>query len=229
MLERARALSERMREHAARAERDARVADEVIEALDDSGLLGLFAPRARGGMEACPVDMLEVVAILGEGDASAAWVASFYMAHTWIASLFPAEAQEELVDGRAFVRAPAPFGPIGAAIPCHGGHHLIHAADALPRGAASELMLELEAQEEIPLDDRSRLRLNAAYAVQCALRSLRSLVDSAASSAHFTDHPLQRQLRDVTVIASHAIFDWDATLELRGRMLVGLGPRSPLL
>ena len=381
ILEKARALSAVMREHAARGEREARVADEVIDAMESSGLLGLFAPKLYGGLEEGPATMLEVVSILGEGDASAAWVASFYMAHTWIAALFPKEAQDELFAGRAHLRAPAPFAPTGVLTARDGGYSLtgnwrfatgcvhgtwafvgaiepgeprprfflvavpradyeivetwdvdgmagtgshditvsdafvpahrtislndfrtgntpgtkvhagplyrvpmppmlaltaaapvigaarrghqeyarqirqrilayegtsqvdkpaaqmrlaaaeadIRAAELLLESSAGELMQLLSGTKEVTLDDRSRLRLNAAYAVQCALRALRGLADSAGSSAHFASHPLQRQLRDVTVVATHAIFDWDQTTELRGRMLVGLKPSSPLL
>jgi hypothetical protein len=43
-----------------------------------------------------------------------------------------------------------------------------------------------------------------------------------------TSSPLQRALRDVNVMASHVVYDFDGATELLGRSLIGLSPNTPI-
>ena len=54
-----------------------------------------------------------------------------------------------------------------------------------------------------------------------------SLSEAGGATAHFLDHPLQRAVRDVNVMASHTVFDLDQRLENYGRTLLGLPPLPP--
>jgi hypothetical protein len=53
-------------------------------------------------------------------------------------------------------------------------------------------------------------------------------VEAVGSSIHALSHPLQRALRDVQVMQSHVVHDFDVACELHGRALVGLPPNSLL-
>ena len=48
------------------------------------------------------------------------------------------------------------------------------------------------------------------------------LAVGSGGSVYFEDHPLQRFQRDVNTLKGHAIFDWDRTMELVGRVAIGL-------
>jgi hypothetical protein len=59
-------------------------------------------------------------------------------------------------------------------------------------------------------------------------------VEAVGSSIHALSHPLQRALRDVQVMQSQVVYDFDVVhdfdvaCELHGRALVGLPPNSLL-
>lgn len=77
-------------------------------------------------------------------------------------------------------------------------------------------------------EDRIALRAQVALAMDMCRRAIRLVVEGAGSSAHMTSSPLQRALRDINVMASHVVYDFDAATELHGRALIGLGPNSPV-
>jgi alkylation response protein AidB-like acyl-CoA dehydrogenase len=124
LVERARALAPLLAEHAAEAERLRRPADAVIEALREARVFDLMLPRAYGGLELDLDTFLEVGLALGEGDASMAWVACFYVEHVWIFCQFPETFQRALFAPRRAVLAPAALAPSGTATPEDGGYRL---------------------------------------------------------------------------------------------------------
>ena len=60
--------------HAAEAEAKGALTDEVVEALHETGLWGIWVPRSLGGAELDPVPSLEIIEHLSYGDASTGWV-----------------------------------------------------------------------------------------------------------------------------------------------------------
>lgn len=68
-----RALQPRIRELAAQAEQDGRLAPEIIQALTDLGLYRAVAPLELGGYALGARDIAEISSALGKGDASAGW------------------------------------------------------------------------------------------------------------------------------------------------------------
>ncbi len=380
---RARELVPVWAERALAAERARRPADESIRELGESGVLALLVPRVFGGEEADLETFCEVVGTLGEGCTSTAWVAAFYIAHSWIAALFPEAAQRELFAQRPWIQAPAvlaatggqarpegdgfrlsgrwswatgithadwvfagaqvlrsdatgevrmfavpaeavqvddvwftdgmratgsndvrihdvwvpahrtldmrdlalatapgsklhpnplyrlpfiPFLALVAALPAVGtvraavrGYQeqvrsrLVHLSSARQQdqaavqmrlarvtqtAATAELLLrqvaiDLQAlgrvQAVADAVDRGRLRMMATAAVGLCRDGVRLLSDSAGASTHLENHPLQRAARDLSTLASHVIFDADATAEVYGRVLLGLPPGTALL
>lgn len=108
-------------------------------------------------------------------------------------------------------------------------HALARAAEVLIRDVARR-NVELGAQAApASLDQRIELRARVALAMSMCRNAIRILCEGAGSSAHMLDSPLQRAWRDVNVMASHVIYDFDGATELQGRALVGLPPNSPIL
>jgi alkylation response protein AidB-like acyl-CoA dehydrogenase len=73
---------------------------------------------------------------------------------------------------------------------------------------------------------RVRTRLAAAAAVRSSRLLLGEIGEGAGASVYASSHPLQRLQRDVETLKGHAVFDWDRTTELAGRVMLGpsLGP-----
>src|ERR1700745_2363792 len=46
---------------------------DVLDAMFDAGMFKLLLPRAYGGLELPPLDYIQCVEAIAEGDASAAW------------------------------------------------------------------------------------------------------------------------------------------------------------
>ncbi len=375
-------LRERLLAGAAEAERARKPDDAALAAIEASGLFALLVPRSHGGHERSLAELVEPIAILGEGCTSTAWVASFYVAHAWIASLFPEAARREFFAERPWIRAPAPFAPTGTATVVEGGYRIsgrwrwatgVMHADwvfaaalcappgrppearlfALPVGdvrvvdtwhvsgmaatGSNDLVIEdafgpehrtipFEAfkdgetpgardhaaalyripmppllsvtaalpalgaargsvrafqrsmkqrymayenkhQDERPaaqmrlaratamvdaaalllgdvvariergacsaepmsVSERAALRMSAATAVHFCKEAVTLVADAAGSSACFLDQPVQRAQRDLHVLATHVVFDWDGTSEMYGRVLLGRKPGTVLV
>lgn len=124
LVERVRALLPALSADAPEAERLRRPTDASIRALEESDLFRLMVPRCYGGLELDLDTFLEVGLLLGEADASIAWVASFYVEHNWMLCQFPEPFQRELYAGRHFVLAPATVAPSGQARSVEGGFRL---------------------------------------------------------------------------------------------------------
>lgn len=124
LVERARTLAPLLGQHSEEAERLRRPHDAVIEALEESELFKLMVPRALGGFELDLDTFLEVGLALGEGDASMAWVANFYIEHCWMFCHFPQEFQKTVFGDRGYTLAPASIAPTGRATPVDGGFRL---------------------------------------------------------------------------------------------------------
>jgi alkylation response protein AidB-like acyl-CoA dehydrogenase len=124
MVAAATALVPLLAEHARQAELDRRPADAVIDAAKAAGLFEMMVPKVYGGAGLDLDTFFEVAVVLGEGDASAAWIISFYIEHNWMLCQFPEEFQRQLFSDRTFVLAPAMLSPSGAARRVDGGYRL---------------------------------------------------------------------------------------------------------
>jgi alkylation response protein AidB-like acyl-CoA dehydrogenase len=124
LVERARALVPLLARHAEEAERMRQPHDEVIRALREAGVFDLMVPRCYGGLELDLDTFLEVGLALGRGDASMAWVTTFYVEHNWMLCQFPESFQRRLYAERSHVLAPASIHPGGEARPEAGGFRL---------------------------------------------------------------------------------------------------------
>lgn len=122
---RVKALAPMIAEHAAEAERLRRPADEVWQALRDSGFFYQFVPKQFGGMETDFDSFIDAGVAIGEACASTAWVATFCAEHNWILSHFPMETQAKLWGGDfPYIIAPVVSAPPGNAEPVEGGYRV---------------------------------------------------------------------------------------------------------
>jgi len=74
LAQRAKQLLPLLDRHASDADRDGRLAPEVVDALRRDRLFLMWTPKELGGFEVDPVQSLDVLAITSYGDASAGWV-----------------------------------------------------------------------------------------------------------------------------------------------------------
>ncbi len=87
IVEAARALAPAIRAAAPVIERERRLPEEIVKAMQQAGVFRMTMPRALGGPEADPITQLEVVEALSVADGSVGWVAmigsdgGFYCAH----------------------------------------------------------------------------------------------------------------------------------------------------
>jgi alkylation response protein AidB-like acyl-CoA dehydrogenase len=109
-----------LRRHAAWSEHNRRLHEETVEALADAGVFKLRVPRRYGGYEADTRTLVDVATQLGRADGAAAWTASVYWIPTWMACMFPDEAQDE-VFSTPDVRICGTLSPSATAAPADGG------------------------------------------------------------------------------------------------------------
>lgn len=106
--------------HANWHEQHRRLHDETIEALAQAGIFKLRVPKRYGGYESDTRTLVEVLAELGQGDGSTAWVAWVLVSNTWLVGLFPDAVQDE-VFSTPDVRVSGTLSPTGKAERRDGG------------------------------------------------------------------------------------------------------------
>jgi alkylation response protein AidB-like acyl-CoA dehydrogenase len=120
LVDRAAALAPMLREKASAAERARRVAPETFDALSDAGVFRMTAPARYGGYEVDFQTQCDVLAEIARGCPSTSWVATILSAMSWLAGVFPDDAQDEIfADGDP--RISGVFSPTGTGVPKDGG------------------------------------------------------------------------------------------------------------
>ena len=92
----AEALVPVLRERAPRAEELRRLPDETIADLHHTGLFRILQPGRVGGSELPFRSIVELVAVIGRGCGSTAWVLANLAAHHWLLGMWAPEAQDEI-------------------------------------------------------------------------------------------------------------------------------------
>ncbi|MFD4551242.1 hypothetical protein [Streptomyces sp. NPDC058466] len=110
---------------AADAERARSLDPEVAAALVDAGFARYFVPGRWGGRVGTFGELLEAVALVGEGCASAAWCAALQAAHGRLAAHLPERGQADLwQDGPDVPISAAVVPPSGRLTEVDGGYRL---------------------------------------------------------------------------------------------------------
>lgn len=121
--DRARALVPVLRERIAETEELRRLPDSTIQDGIEAGIFSLLLPHALGGSGGGPREFVDVLRILAQGDPSAAWTMSFFIAHNWMLARWPEAAQQKIFDGGTRLVAVA-ANPPGRAQKVDGGYRL---------------------------------------------------------------------------------------------------------
>jgi 3-hydroxy-9,10-secoandrosta-1,3,5(10)-triene-9,17-dione monooxygenase len=98
--------------HALWNEQHRRLHEESIQALEQAGLFRLRVPAHYGGYESDTRTLVEVLAEIGQGDGSTAWVAWVLASNAWLVGLFPDIVQDE-VFSNPDVRVSGTLSPTG--------------------------------------------------------------------------------------------------------------------
>jgi len=121
---RARELIPELRERAAQTALDRRLPVTNIDALRRSGALKTIQAKRNGGYALGIRSHLDVMSALGRGCGSTAWVAGVVQAHSWLASHFPEQGQDDIYGGSPDTIVSAVIGPRGKATRTADGFHL---------------------------------------------------------------------------------------------------------
>jgi len=121
LLARAREIRPLLQKSAAQTDSLRRLPEDVVRALRDHGLCRLMVPKRFGGYQTSIRTYIEVMAEIGQGCGSAAWVASLINICEWLAALFPERAQQDIWGPDPDAWIAGSLAPNGTAIPVDGG------------------------------------------------------------------------------------------------------------
>src|SRR5688572_19273313 len=121
LLARAAALRPLLESQAAETDAGRRLPDAVVRAVTEAGLCRLMVPSRFGGYQTTIRTYIEVMAELGRGCASTAWVASLVNVCAWLAALFPDRAQHDVWGEAPDAWVAGSLAPLGTTVPVEGG------------------------------------------------------------------------------------------------------------
>ncbi|MFH9299416.1 acyl-CoA dehydrogenase family protein [Streptomyces sp. NPDC017520] len=88
------------------------IPDENIELLEKAGVFRIAVPRRFGGLGVPVADQAAVLNEIARADSATGWVSMIWVSSSWVPSLFPEQAQEEVYAGGT-VRVSTGFTPSG--------------------------------------------------------------------------------------------------------------------
>ncbi|MEU6139667.1 flavin-dependent monooxygenase [Streptomyces sp. NPDC047081] len=121
LVERLRDLRPLIRGHALRTEQERRVPDEVVAALTDAGIYRMNVPKRYGGYQTPVHTQVDALAEVAAACGSTAFAALIQAGCSFIAALFPDEAQDEIFTGPD-VRVGGTLIPDATAVATDGGY-----------------------------------------------------------------------------------------------------------
>ncbi len=100
--------------------------DEVMEALQSTGVFKAFVPKAYGGYEIDLQEFIDIGLEVAQACCSTGWLTTFYMEHNWIvAAVLSDEAVDAIYSKQPYVLAPGSINPKGGeAAKVAGGYEL---------------------------------------------------------------------------------------------------------
>ena len=124
LLDAARGIAPIVREHSQQAERERRLAQPVLKALRETGLLRMTTPRSLGGLETDPVTRALVVEEIGRLDSAAAWTLENPLDWAFLCCRLPDEGAEEIYSRGADILIAGQFGRPLQATSTNGGYRI---------------------------------------------------------------------------------------------------------
>jgi alkylation response protein AidB-like acyl-CoA dehydrogenase len=106
-----------------RLDRDRRLPDELVEAIGDAGLFGMWLPGALGGPEQPPLVFLQAIEELARQDGSVGWCTAIAAGHGRFAGALPRRSASKIFGCGRTVLA-GTLNPVGKAIAVPGGYRV---------------------------------------------------------------------------------------------------------
>jgi 3-hydroxy-9,10-secoandrosta-1,3,5(10)-triene-9,17-dione monooxygenase len=123
---RARQLVPQLRQRLKEMDQLGRLPEATVKELQDAGLFQLTVPRIYGGLQVDMRTYMDVVAEIGRGDTSTAWVAAIINGANWMAAtIFPEETQKEVFGSEGGARVTGVLAPRECAVKRVDGGYLI--------------------------------------------------------------------------------------------------------
>lgn len=126
LLERIRSVAPVIATKSAEAESLRHPHDDVVAALEATGVFKSFVPQEYGGYEIDPHEFIDIGLEVAQACCATGWLTTFYMEHNWIvAASLGVEAVDEIFSAQPYVLAPGAVNPMGGvANPVDGGFEL---------------------------------------------------------------------------------------------------------
>ncbi|MEV8437829.1 acyl-CoA dehydrogenase family protein [Actinosynnema sp. NPDC051121] len=118
------ALAPRLRDAAAQADADRRLADDTVAALRDAGTFRVARPARYGGGEASIRAHLDTSAAVAAIDGGAGWCTALWNGASWITSLYPEQAREDVFGADPDVLISGTLMPSGSGARVDGGYRI---------------------------------------------------------------------------------------------------------
>lgn len=115
------ALLPLIREYAAQGEADRRIAQPVVDALQEAGAFKVTVPRRYGGYELPIRDFVDINAMVARGDGSTSWVTTLTHVCCWMTGLFSEQAQNDVWGADPDARVCGVLTPSSTAVRDEGG------------------------------------------------------------------------------------------------------------
>lgn len=119
---RARELSGMIEAAGAKTEQDRKVPEDVMAALHGAELFRMLLPRSIGGGEATPLELMEVLEVVGAADGSTAWCLGQGLGCSIAAAFLDRDAQLDIFSAPDAVGAWGPPQGIAKAVKTDGGY-----------------------------------------------------------------------------------------------------------
>ena len=121
VLDRVTTLVPTLRERARETETLRRMHPDTLRDLTEAGVFKLTLPKDRGGYEADPFTVTEVLAQISRGCPSTSWICALMTALNYWAGLIPDEGADEILATKD-LRITGLIAPTGKAVPVEGGY-----------------------------------------------------------------------------------------------------------
>lgn len=120
----AREIAPRLKERAQATDENGVVPTESVKEIAEAGLFRILQPKRWGGHEMDPRVFYRVQMALAEGCMSTAWIYGVIGVHFWQLSLFPEQAQQDVLSEDSGTLIASTYMPVGKAEKVDGGYRL---------------------------------------------------------------------------------------------------------
>lgn len=124
VLDAIRAIAPDIAAAAEQTERNRGLDEGLIDRLTEAGMFRMMLPKARGGEDLTPLQVLRVVEELARADASAGWTGMVANGFNGLLGLFPVETIDEVLAKGPDLRMRGALAPKGRLVEVEGGYRI---------------------------------------------------------------------------------------------------------